>query len=123
MATADNRRVDWTYVDDNGQNWAISAKSSMVLGADGAVLGGGASGASSDMYPMPSYLKPRKVKCVDTATSKIIRWVTCYESSATLYTTSGTSITLDVDGADVAFTSTKFKRGERYGRHVGKTTN
>lgn len=108
---ADNNRVCWRYTTNDGVNYAISAKAVYVKDAtDGAKYGGGA-GQDEDRR-IPKDLKPRRVKC--RADGKPDKWVIAYQTSATIYTTPGTTLTLDCNGVDVAYTTTKIVREEKY---------
>ena len=111
MATtmAGNNRLVWQYTDDNDTDWAISAKSVYMLGADAAKYGGGA--PEPAVPAIPQQIRPRRVKCV--ASGKPDAWVIAYETDATIWTTPGTELLLFRGGIDVTYTSTKGKRGER----------
>jgi hypothetical protein len=106
---ADNTRVLWTYTTNTGQLFAIAAKSVYVTGTDAAKYGGDA--PDVDVLSIPNGFRPRKVKCVDAAGST--RWITVYDPTATLWTTPGTTITLNKGGVDTVFTSTDQSIGER----------
>lgn len=108
-AFASGNRVAWQYTDDNGADWVISAKSVYVLGADAADYGGSA--PASTVARIPKQLKPRRVKCVSAGAAD--RWPIVYETDAALWTTPGTSITLNLLGVDTVYTSTRVKRAER----------
>lgn len=110
MAKQSNNRVSWTYTDDEGGDWAISAKGAYVLDpTDGTKYGG--SSASGDVTQLAGNFEPRRVCCVDASGNQ--RYVIAYDTTAAIWTTPGTGITLNYFGADVAFTSTKRKRGEK----------
>lgn len=109
-AKANNNRVAWTYTDDQGNDWAISAKAVYVLDpTDGAKYGGSAAGA--DVEPIPGNMKPRRVCMVDASGNQ--RYVVAYETTATIWATPGTQCTLDYYGTDTTFTASKRHRGER----------
>lgn len=112
MATtkADNNRVVWQYTDDNGADWAVSAKAVYVLdGTDGAKYGGSAPAAT--VPSIPRQLRMRAVKCV--AAGSPAKWIPVYETDADLWTTPGTTVTRNLNGTDVVYTATKGHRGER----------
>lgn len=114
MAMQDNNRVAWTYTTNDNEAFRISAKACYVLDVtDGAKYGGTA--AAGSMRALPSSFRPRRVACVNTA-SGVTRWVIAYTTAAAIWTTVGTSITLNLNGADVAFLSSADRRDERYGR-------
>lgn len=115
---ADNNRVAWEYTDDNDENYAMSAKAVYVLGADAAKLGGSA--PASTVRRLPKEVKPRKVKMI--AAGHPDKWIVAYTTSATIWTTAGTSVTLDLNGVDVAYESTKTKRGEKARDTTRQTT-
>jgi hypothetical protein len=108
---ADNNRVAWTYIDTDSVNYTISAKAVYVLdGTDGSKYGGSV-GSNVDRR-IPKDLKPRRVKV--TASGKPDKWVICYDTTCDLWTTPGTSITLDANGVDTLYTATKARRAEKY---------
>lgn len=110
---ASNNRVAWTYTDHLGNDYAISAKAAYVLDpTDGAKYGGSAAGAGVES--IPGNFKPRRVCCVDASGNQ--RWVIAYETTATIYTTPGTQVTLNYFGQDVLFTSTDRIREEKLAR-------
>jgi hypothetical protein len=108
---ADNNRVSWAYSDDSTppEVFAVSAKAVYVLGADAAKFGGSASEAANRR--IPKELKMRKVKCI--AAGHPDKWVPCYSTACDLWTTPGTTVTLDLNGVDVSYASTKYKRSEK----------
>jgi hypothetical protein len=107
---ADNNRVVWTYVDDDGTNHAVSAKAVYVLdGTDGAKYGGSAPAAS--VAAKPNQLKMRAVKCVSAGAPAI--WLTVYTTGCDLWATPGTTVTRNLNGVDTVYTSTKGRRGEK----------
>jgi hypothetical protein len=107
---ADNNRLAWTYSSDDGNDYAISAKAVYVADAtDGEKYGGNA--ASDDNRRIPKEIKPRKVKM--RASGKPDRWMVAYDTTATIWTTPGTTLTLDVNGVDTAYSSTKTRRNEK----------
>lgn len=108
---ADNNRVAWTYTDKKDVDYAISAKAVYVLdGTDGAKFGGEA--ALSTCRRIPKDLKPRRVKCVSAG--KPDKWVIAYEVGATIYTTAGTTLTLDCNGVDTVYSTTDIIREESW---------
>lgn len=108
---ADNNRVAWTYTDKKSTAYAISAKAVYVLdGTDGVKYGGSAASASNRRIPLD--LKPRRVKC--TSDGKPDKWVIAYSTAATIYTTPGTTLTLDCNGVDTVYTTTDVIREEKW---------
>src|SRR5512144_3243734 len=100
---ASGNRVAWTYTDDQGNDYAISAKAAYVLDpTDGAKYGGSAAAAS--VKALPSNFKPRRVQVVDASGNQ--RWMVAYELTSTIWTTAGTALTINYFGSDVAFTTT-----------------
>ena len=114
MATtkADNNRVGWGYVTNDAETFRTSAKAVYVLGGDAAKFGGAA--ALGSVRSLPSSFKVRRAVVVDAAGTS--RAVVCYTTSATLWTTPGTTVTLDKNGVDTVFTSDGTLYNERYGR-------
>jgi hypothetical protein len=115
MATTkvDNNRVAWTYTTADGEAFRTSAKAVYVLGADAAKFGGSAAAAS--MRPLPASVRTRKVIMVDPV-SGASRAVVAYETTATIWTTPGTTLTLNKNGTDTVFDATTDQVSERYGR-------
>lgn len=115
---ASEERIWGTYVTDApAQSYNIATKKVLVTAVGNAAKLGYAAG-NADQEGIPNELRVRRVKCVDAAGHA--RWVPCYTDDATLWTTAGTTITLDYYGVDVEFTSTRFKRGEKRGRSATK---
>jgi hypothetical protein len=105
--------VSWTYTDDQGNDWAIAAKANMVLDAtDGPKLGGAAAGRA--VPQLAGNMRPRRAQVADASGNQ--RWVICYDTTAALWTTPGTTITLNYFGTDVQFESTGTTRGEKKNR-------
>jgi hypothetical protein len=112
---APGNRVAWGYTDNDGTTWRVSAKAAYVLdGTDGAKFGGAA--ALSSVRGKPAGLQMRAVIC--TSAAGVSRAVVCYSTTATLWTTPGTSVTLNENGVDVAYTSTSDQRPERRGKQA-----
>lgn len=108
---ADNNRVAWAYTDRKGVQYAISAKAVYVLDVtDGAKYGGEAAVPANRRIPKD--LKPRRVKC--HAAGYPDKWMIAYDTTATIYTTPGTALTLDVNGVDVNYLSTDIIREEKW---------
>ena len=105
MATTvqDNNRVAWGYVtaDNTPVTYCVSAKAVYVLGAEAAKFGGSAAATSTKQ--IPKGFKMRKVLC-QNGNKK--RYVPCYTVSATLWTTAGTTVTLNENGVDATYTAT-----------------
>lgn len=108
---ADNNRVAWTYVDRLDNNYTISAKAVYVLDVTDGAKYGGSVGSNADRR-IPKDLKPRRVKL--TAAGKPDKWMIAYSTTAAIYTTPGTSLTLDCNGVDVAYTTTDVVREEKW---------
>jgi hypothetical protein len=107
---AGGAKTAWTYSNDLGtKNYTIAAKTAYVVGDDSAKFGGSAAVAANDS--IPNGYKPRRAKVVSAA--KVIRWPICYTVDATLWTTSGTTVTMDIDGVDTVMTSDGTKRAEK----------
>lgn len=113
---ADGQKTAWTYTDDNGSDYLVAIKTVTATTSGNAAKIGGAAGTAT-LDEMPNELRPRAVKCVDA--TGYARYVICYTTAATLWTTPGTTIVLIKNGEDTTFTSTKTKRPEKLGR-VGR---
>ncbi|HEY6022500.1 MAG TPA: hypothetical protein VIY48_22340 [Candidatus Paceibacterota bacterium] len=115
---ADNNRVVWQYTDDNGTNWAVSAKAVYVLDVtDGAKYGGSAPAAS--VVAKPLNMRMRTVKCVSAGHPD--KYVVAYETDAAIWTTPGTQLTLNSNGEDFTYAATAGHRGERYRDGIRQT--
>lgn len=115
---ATNNRCVWTYTDENGDDWAVGAKTVYVQDVtDGVKFGGSAPAAS--VPAIPKQLRMRAVKCI--ADGVAAKWVPVYETTAALWTTPGTTVTLNNLGVDVSYASTKGKRPERYRDGIRQT--
>jgi hypothetical protein len=114
MATtkADNNRVAWTYTTNDSEAFRTSAKAVYVTGGDAAKFGGSA--AAGSVRALPSSFRTRKAIVVDSAGAS--RTVVCYDTACALWTTPGTTVTLDKNGVDTTFTSSGDLVTERYGR-------
>lgn len=113
MAMQDGNRIAWRYTTDDGEQFRTSAKAVYVTDVtDGAKYGGAA--AAGSMRPLPASFRPRKVRMVDAAGAT--RDVVAYSTTATIWTTPGTTLTLNKNGADVEFTASSDHVNERYGR-------
>lgn len=107
----DNNRVRWTYTDDQGDDWAVSAKkeyTDQVDGSSNVLVGGSAAAASVPAWP--SSWRLRRIKVV-LANHKPA-YVVLYETTAPL-ATPGTAFTYNENGVDVVGASTNIIRGER----------
>jgi ribose 5-phosphate isomerase len=113
-----NKRA-WTYTDDLGRDWRRAASGDIVTQVNGgaAVIVGGATAAGT-VLKMPSWIKPR-VALVSSATGARAR-VVAYENGAPILTV-GATIELEVDGADVSFT-TYGSEGERSRNGITQAT-
>lgn len=120
MAMQDNNRVVWGYVADGTLGtFAVSAKAVYVLDAtDGAKYGGSAPAAS--VPPKPKQLRMRAVKCICAGHPDI--WVPVYAVTAALWTTPGTTVVRNVNGADETYEATRFHRGEHFPDGIRQTT-
>ena len=106
---ASAERTAWQYTDDSPTDWNIQAKTAYVVGDDSAKFGGEAAAAANDS--IPNGFKPRRVRVVSAAGD--VRWPVVYTTSATLWTTPGTTVTMDIKGVDTVMTCGKTKRAER----------
>jgi hypothetical protein len=110
----DNNRVAWTYTDDLGVDYRVSAKSVYVNHAtDGGKYGGAL--ADSTVPALPKGFKMRKVKLTSATHPDL--WVVVYETTATAWTTGGTTLTRNLNGVDVVYTVTvDGRRSEKHPR-------
>lgn len=89
-------KIRWTYVSDMGTSYAVAATKAIT---DQAKAGGSA--AATTVPRLPQHIKPRYVKVANGST---VRKVICYDTTCDLWTTAGTVVTLELNGADVVFT-------------------
>jgi len=112
MAMQDNNRVGWRYTADNARTYCVSAKAVYVLDAtDGAKYGGQAASGTDPVKPRQ--MRMRAVRC--TCAGHPDRWVPAYTSTATIWTTAGTTLVLNCNGADETYEATVDHRSEHYG--------
>lgn len=106
---ASNERTAWLY-SSGAIDYCVSAKKAYVEGADAAKFGGGA--AEGTERSLPNGIRPRKAQ-VYNATANVSRWLIVYSTDAALWTTPGTTVTLNYKGVDTVFTSTGQTLGEK----------
>jgi hypothetical protein len=107
---ADNNRVAWGYTDDAGNTWRVSAKAVYVLdGTDGAKYGGSA--AAATVAKIPKGLRMRAVAC--TSSTHPDKYIVCYTTAASLFSTPGTTVVRDLNGVDTTYVAANRRRGER----------
>jgi hypothetical protein len=111
MATTkvSNAKTLWKYTTQFAVDYSIAAKTVYVTGGDAAKFGGAAAAVSDKS--LPNGFRPRRVKCV--APDGTARWIIAYKEDATIWTTVGTTLTLNHLGTDTTFTSTDQTIGER----------
>jgi hypothetical protein len=112
---ASGAKTAWTYTTSEGtpRSFAVAAKACYVEDVtDGAKYGGAA--AEPGTPGIPNELRMRKVLCVDENANG--RYVVAYTTTATIWTTPGTEITLDMLGVDTVFQATDVHRPEKIGR-------
>lgn len=114
---ASNERVWGTYASDNGDSYNISVKKNVAEAAGNAAKLGYAAGVATQIS-IPNGIRPRKVKCV--AAGLPARYVICYTTAATLWTTAGTTIDLFSHGNDVTYTATKDHLPESHERNMAQ---
>jgi len=112
MAALDNNRVAWTYTDDHSDDYRISAKAVYVAQGGGTVPQGG-SAAAATVARLPKQVKPRMVKMTPAAGGNGSRWVIAYALDAPIWTTPGTTMDLNINGAAVSYHSSTTLRGEK----------
>lgn len=109
---ASMNKIRWTYVADNGTSYAVAATKAItdqLNGSSAPKVGGSAAAVS--VPRLPPHIKPRYVYCTYNGVS---RKVIAYDTTCDLWVTGGTTITLEVSGADQTFTrDAEGQRGER----------
>jgi len=106
---ADNNRVAWTYTDDKGNDWRVSAKAVYVNDVtDGTKYGGSAAAAS--VARLPKGYQMRKVYA--TCGGKLLA-IPAYEVTAAIWTTAGTTLTRNLNGTDTTATTTEGTLAEK----------
>ncbi len=100
---ADQNRVAWTYTDNKGEDWRVSAKAVYVLdGTDGAKYGGSAAATSVPRLPKGYRMRKVYAKCG----GKIISFP-AYDITADVWTTPGTTVTRNLNGVDTSAETTQ----------------
>jgi hypothetical protein len=113
MAASSNR-IAWLYTDDFGTVGRVSALKHLT---DQAVAGGSAASG----WEAPSGV--RKMRQVQVVTAAgLIRYIPAYESTATIWTTVGTAVTIQVNDAEVVAHTTGLKQLEKNRRSTHQTT-
>ena len=60
MPVMDNNRIAWTYTDDRGNDWRVSAKKAFTDQLDGGNPIQGGSAAAATVKRIPQYIRMRK---------------------------------------------------------------
>jgi hypothetical protein len=115
---ASGDRVAWTYTDNNGEAYRVSAKDVYVNDpTDGAKYGGSA--AAADLKAKPRGLRMRGVYATDASGNTIL--VTVYTANAPALTPL-TTLTRNFNGVDTEFTTTAMQLAERSGKQAKQQT-
>lgn len=115
MAISANK-VAWTYTDDNGVDYRVAASKGITDQVNGsAVPKVGGSAAAATVARLPKHIKPRKRYVISAA--GVRRGVVCYDKTCDLWATGGTTINLQYNGTDTAFT-----RGTTYFNEKSRDT-
>lgn len=110
---ADKNRVGWTYTDDNGNDYCVSACAVYVQDVTDGAKYGGALAAASDA-PLPRGFRMRKRKYKDASGN--VLWIPMYTAAAAGYATPDTTLVRDLAGVDTTFTWTPEHLGEKANR-------
>lgn len=106
----DNSREAWTYTDDAGNDYRVSAKTVYVThGTDAAKYGG--SQAAATVPRLPKGFRMRAVKC--TSAGLPDQWIPVYDTTCALWATPGTTVTRNNAGVDATYTRSTKRRSER----------
>lgn len=110
MALQSANKIAWRYTDDAGTNWVMTGTYAIITqGGAGTEKVGGQAPAGTE-NPWPRSWRPRKVYM---ASGLIRRAQVAYTTTAPIWVTPGTTLTLN-NGADVAtFTAQATHLGER----------
>lgn len=118
---ANMNKIGWTYVADDGTTeyamQATKAITDQLNGSSAVKVGGEAVG--SQPRP-PQGFKPR-TRVFKNATGTVRKEVVIYNTTCDAWTLAAPELTLETAGADVTFTGTAAKRGERF-RDVTRQT-
>jgi hypothetical protein len=110
MALNSANKIAWTYTDDDGTDWAVTAEKAITDQKDDAVIIVGGAPAVAGLNPWPSSWRKRKVYFTHGDKRKA---VTAYEVTALAWTDATQELTLN-EGSDVAtYTGSKGHLGER----------
>lgn len=114
-------KIGWAYVADDGTTkYAVQATKAItdqVNGSSAVKVGGEAVG---DQQRPPAGFRPR-TRTFKNATGTVRKQVVVYDTSCDAWTLAAPTLTLETGGADVTFTGTAAKTGERF-RDVTRQT-
>lgn len=105
MATLDQSRIRWTYTDDKGNDWAVSAQKSIT---DQDKLGGSAASVSVPPFPYRS-----RMRRIYVSNGTVTRSVPSYDRVNTAWTAGTGTINLDLNNVSTAFTFSPNTLGEK----------
>lgn len=118
MALNSMNKILWTYTDDGATDYCCSATKAITDQVDGTPKVGGAAGSIADP-PWPSSWRKRKVYMTYGGKTKA---VVAYSTTALIWATPGTTLTLN-DGADVqTYTASAAHLGERKRKPTSSTS-
>jgi len=119
MALQSMNKILWTYTDDNGVDWSVTATKAITDQLDtGTPKVGGAAGDNADP-PWPRSWRKRKVYMTAGATRKA---VVAYDTTALIWTTAGTTLTLNNGADSSSYAATVAHLGERKRAATGSTS-
>ena len=111
MAGQSDNIVAWRYTDDEGNFYRLRAKKAITDQVNGSAevkVGGQAADAAVALPP--TGFRPRRRYVTYNG---IIRSVVCYDTACDLWTTAGTTVSLQTSGDTQTFTYTKGRLSER----------
>lgn len=119
MALPSGNFIAWTYTDDAGTDWAVTARKAITDQLDTATVKVGGAAATPGLNPWPSSWRKRRVYFKNGDKRKS---VVAYELTALIWTDATQTLNL-AEGADVqSYTATTGHLGERKRQATGSTS-
>jgi len=111
--------IAWTYTDDQGDDWAVTARKAITDQLDTATVKVGGSAAAAGLNPWPRSWRKRRVYFTHADKRKS---VVAYEATALIWTDATQTLSL-AEGSDVqTYTATNSHLGERKRSATGSTS-
>lgn len=118
MALNSANKIRWRYTDDAGTFWAMTATKAITDQLDTGTPKVGGQASTGSANPWPRSWRPRKVYM---KAGLVRRAIVAYDTTALIWTTPGTTLTLN-NGADSASFEADTHLGEKKRAATGSTT-